>query len=353
MREGPLPILFCAAVLANKDNIALYEQDVFVPEPGIELFERLLRIPRAFMVRRFSLTEQSQGALEAIGGAVGALRSQDEKGVGTDVLQVVKPLVLFAARLPAYAKHTKRIDPPEAVALREALLRAKDPYDLLFSDIPEALDMQLDSSEAVRQMSETLRECVVGLQKAYPRLLEYVEEQIREAFDLRGSSEEAWARLEKRAIPLVGFAGGQTLGLFVREATKLEGRDWRKVLARTLVNGTPPEQWRDRDLTTFDVRLREVASGFVRLEELVAEKEMSGEDAQILRIGILNGQVQEARELISVDSERAPAVEDLAGRIAEAMEAGPELGEEGRRVRLAALARVAMEHLNANGEEHD
>lgn len=352
LREGPLPILLCAAVLANKDNIALYEQDVFVPEPGIELFERLLRVPAAFMVRRFSLTEQSREALEAVGGAVGALQPQAEKGIGTDVLQVVRPLVLFAARLPAYAKHTKRVDPPEAVALREALLRAKDPYDLLFSDVPEALAIQLDSSEAVGKLSETLRECVVGLQQAYPRLLEYVEEQIREAFDLRGSSEEARTRLEKRAIPLVGFAGGQRLGLFVREAAKLEGRDWREVLARTLVNGMPPEQWRDRDLVTFDVGLRETASGFVRLEELVIEKGRSGEEgAQVLRIGILNGHVREARELISVDSVRAPAVEDLADRIAEALETGPELGEEGRRVRLAALARIAMEHLRVDEEE--
>lgn len=349
VREGPLPVLLCAAVLANRDNIALYEQDVFVPEPGIELFERLLRVPEAFSVRRFALTDQDRKALEAVGGAVGALRPEARRGAGTDVLQVVRPLVMFAARLPAYAKHTKRVDPPQAVALREALLRAKDPYDLLFSDVPEALDVRPDE---VERLAWTLRDCVVGLQQAYPRLLEHLEGQLREAFDLRGSSEEARSQLRARATPLVGFASGQALGVFVREAARLEERDWREALARTLVNGMPPEQWRDRDRTTFDVRLREVASGFVRLEELVIEKRRSGaEDAQVLRIGILNGRVREARALIAVDSDRAPAVEDLAGRIAEALDEGPELGEEGRRVRLAALARVAMEHLRVDGEE--
>ena len=354
LREGPLPVLLCAVFLANRDNVALYEDDVFVPEPRIELFERLLRVPEAFAVRRFALTEQGRGALEAVGQAVGVLQNQTHQGAATDVLRVVRPLVLFAARLPVYARHTKRIDPPQAVALREALLRARDPYDLLFSDLPKALDVELESPDGAARLAEALRGCVTGLQQAYPFLLEYVEEQISEAFDLGGSSEEARSRLEARAVPLVGFAGGRTLGVFVREAARLEGRDWREVLGRTLVNGTPPEQWRDRDRTTFDVRLREVASGFVRLEELVSEKQRVGEDgAQILRIGILNGQAREARELVAVGSERAPAVEDLAGRIAEVLNAGAGGGEEERRVRLAALARVAMEHLRVDNEGED
>lgn len=346
LREGPLPVLFCATILANRADVALYEDGVFVPEPGIELFERLLRIPETFSVRRFALTDQGREALKAVGQTVGVLQDRAGQEAGADVLQVVKPLVLFAARLPAYARNTKQLDPPQAVALREALMRAKDPYDLLFSDIPKALDVELDSPEGATGLADALQECVVGLQQAYTRLLEYIEEQIREAFDLQGSSEEAWSRLEARVMPLVGYAGGQMLGLFVREAARLAGRDWREVLARTLVNGTPPEQWRDRDLPTFDVRLREVASGFVRLEELVAEKLRTGEDgAQVLRVGILNGQAREARELIAVSPERAAAVEDLVGRLTRVLGEGSDQGEEGRRIRLAALARVTMEHL--------
>lgn len=352
LREGPLPVLFCAAVLANRDNVALYEDGVFVPEPGIELFERLLRIPESFAVRRFALNEQGREALETVGRTVGVLQDRVDQDASTDVLRVVRPLVLSAARLPAYAKHTKRVDPPQAVALREVLLRAKDPYDLLFSDLPEALDVELESPEGATRLATALRECIVGLQQAYPRLLEYIEERIREAFDLQGSSEEARSRLEARSIPLVGYAGGQMQGLFIREAARLARRDWREVLARTLVNGTPPEQWRDRDRTTFEVRLREVASSFVRLEELVAERQHTGEDgAQILRVGILNDQAREARELVAVNSERASAVEDLAGRLAAVLDAGPDRGEEGRHIRLAALARVVMEHLRVEGEE--
>jgi hypothetical protein len=353
LRDGPLPVLLCAAVLANRHNLALYENGVFVPDPGIELFERLLRVPAAFSVRRFELTEQGRETLEAVGLTIGVRLERTDVGARPDVLRVVKPLVLFANGLPEYTKRTKQVA-PQAIALREVLLRARDPHELLFADLPEALDVQLESmEEGPAKLKEALQECVVGLQRAYPRLLEYIEERLREEFDLQGTSEEAQSQLETRAKPLVGYAGAQMLGVFVREAARLENESWREVLARTLVDGMPPKHWRDRDRTTFDVRLQEVASSFVRLEELVAEKgRMGQENSQVLRIGILNGHVREARELITVNPERELAVEYLAGRLAEVLattEAAE--GEENRRLRLAALARVAMEHLREEGEE--
>ena len=352
LRDGPLPVLLCTVVLANRHDLALYENGVFVPDPGIELFERLLRVPEVFSVRRFALTEQSLAALEAVGQTIDVLFGRADLGVGAELLRVVKPLVLFADGLPAYTQRTKQIA-PRATALREVLLKAKDPHELLFSELPKALDVRLDpTEEGPAKLSEALQESVVELQRAYARLLEYIEERLRKEFDLRGTSEEARSQLETRASPLVGYSGAQTLGVFVREAARLEPESWREILARTLADGMPPEHWRDRDRTTFDIRLEEVASSFVRLEELVAEKgRMGQENSQIFRIGILNGHVREARELITVNPERESMVEDLAGRIAEVLAADPSEEEEDRRLRLAALARVAMEHLRAEGEE--
>ena len=40
---GPLPVLLCAALLANDNRVALYEEGSFVPQLTIAIFERLLR----------------------------------------------------------------------------------------------------------------------------------------------------------------------------------------------------------------------------------------------------------------------------------------------------------------------
>ena len=352
LKEGPLPVLLCAVVLAHRDDVALYEDGVFVPEIRIETFERLLRSPGVFEIQRFVLTEHGREALKAVGTVTGGLEGPEGHDTKARLLEVVRPMVLTAARLPAYAKYTRRVEPPQAVGFREALLSATDPYVLLFEELPGLLGVSIDSPEEASRYADLSRECLRGLQTAYPRLLDRLEEQFREAFDLRGSSEEAKEQLRSRAEPLVGYAADRTLSLFVREASRRNDKDWREALARVVSDGTPPSAWRDADAVNFQLRLREVASDFVRLEELVAEKGLTGTD-QILRIGILNGRVRESREVVAVTPERAPVVSDLAGRIAELLEGEPHEGEEGRRIRLAALTQVAMRDLRHEGEEED
>jgi hypothetical protein len=95
-----------------------------------------------------------------------------------------------------------------------------------------------------------------------------------------------------------------------------------------------------------------MASDFVRLEELVAEQGRTGA-TQILRIGLLDGQLQEAREIVAVTPERAPTIEKLTHQIAGLLEAEPDHSDEARRVRLAALARVAARYLHRNGSTKD
>lgn len=357
LRAGPLPVLICAYVLARQDEVALYDNGVFVPEPYIELFERLLRAPEKFEIRQFPLSDRGRAALVATGGVVEALageletREQPTLGDEPNLLQIVKPLVLLASRLPAYGRRTRRITPPEAVPLRDTLLRAKDPYDLIFTEIPRALGLSVDSEEDFSRLPSLLRDCLVGLQRAYPSLLDELEGHLRETFGLYGSASEASRSLQRRAEPLVQYAGSQTTGIFIKTAANLGERDWREDLARVLNNGNPPYEWRDRDKVTFEVRLREVASDFVRLEELVAEKERSGTDTQIFRIGILDGRVEERRGLIALPSEKEAEAEQLADKISKVLGNNPGDSETDRRIQLAALAKAAMVHLQSEGSE--
>jgi hypothetical protein len=61
---------------------------------------------------------------------------------GPQLLDVVKPLCVFVARLPEYVHHTKKLS-AVAVACRDAILGARDPARLLFSDLPKACGSQV------------------------------------------------------------------------------------------------------------------------------------------------------------------------------------------------------------------
>ncbi len=344
LHEGPIPVLLCAALLTRRDDTALYEDGVYVPELRIEVFERLTRVPGAFAVQRYALSSEQQASVLALDGILHTLHLSPANGSGAPLLSVVKPLVLFAAQLPTYTKNTRQVQPPQAAAVRDALLRSRDPYTLIANELPAAIGLGSLAPQDATLYAEALKECILGLQEAYPRLLADIEAQLRAAFDLHGSSEEARSQLQARATPLVGRAGDRTLALFVREASRLDGRDWRDVLGRVVNNGQPPAQWRDADAATFQARIKPLAGEFLRLEELAAEQRVSGA-AQILRIGLLDGQMQESREVVSVTPARSERIESLSEEIIRLLESLTDGSEESRRVRLAALAQVAARYL--------
>ena len=348
IRGGPIPILLGALLLAKRDEVALYEEGVFVPELRIEVIERLVRRPDIFEMQSHRLDARQAEALRALRTVLGGEENGSRSVDAMELLPVVKSLILFVSRLEPFARKTKRLDPPEAAAVRDRLLAARDPRSLLFDELPGVLGVELTDEDAPNRFAKGLHGCLQGLGRVYPDLLDDIERQLRGAFGLEGSAVGARTKLAARAAPLIDVAMEGRLGLFVREAAADRAdRDWRESLGRVLQGGLPPTHWTDRDATLFRVRLQEVASEFARLEELVAERSRTAAN-RVLRIGILDGSYDERRAIITFDDDGASAVADLALRVNKA------LGTKGRngsaRLSLAALAQVAVGLLDGDGE---
>jgi len=340
LRDGPIPVLLVALFLAHRDQIALYEDGVFVPEPGIEVFERLMRAPGAFEIQLYQLSKGDREAFEAIGAVLGDLELIESNLAGEQLLNVVRPLVLFAANLPAFTKRTRNIEPRQAADVRDVLLRSRDPYTLLFEELPDTIGVSVKHRDAVEEFADSLRACLIALRRAYPRLLDRIELQVREAFGLDGTSHIVREKLRSRAEPLAAYAPDPTLGLFVREASRLDdSRDWREALARAVSQGRPATNWTDTDAVQFQARLASIASDFLKLEELVAERGHA-KTGPILRIGLLDGKFEEARAVVSPPAGRQQEVNELAQRIIRILEEDHESNDDEQRVAVAALAKV-------------
>lgn len=351
-REGPLPILLLAVLVTRREDVALYEDGIFVPELRIEVVERLVRVPEKFEIQQYSFSHEEREVFTSIGEIIRTLDLPRDSEATSQLLQIVKPLVVFVARLPPYSKHTRRIERAEAIAVRDALLRTSDPHALVFKELPLALGLTSAKAKWTETAIEQLRNSLIALQRAYPRLLDQIEAQLRTVFGLKGTGEEAQQQLQQRAAPLDGHAADRVLTIFVKEASRLDNQTWRERLARVVNDGIPSNQWHDADLVGFQVRLRQIASDFVRLEELVAEQKRTGA-SQIIRIGLLDGKVQEAREVISITPDRAVQVAALVERLASALGEDKDQNEESRHILLAALAQVANRYLKQNGKERD
>jgi hypothetical protein len=351
-RDGPLPILLCVTLLAYRDRVALYEEGTFVAELRIEVLERLLRRPELFEIQEYVLTDHYKEVLTVIGTTVRLLQISQGQYLASELLPVVRPLVTFVAHMPAYTKNTKKLEPTQARAVRDVLLKAQDPYLLLFSDLPATLGISLTSREDTLSFKHLLEQCIIGLQQAYPRLLDEIEIQLRDTFSLHGTSQEVKDQLYERASLLSGHVSERSLASFVREAGRQEQRDWREALARVVRGGLPPRQWHDADVLNFQIQLRQIARDFLRLEELVLESQRTGA-TQILQIGLLNGHLQEDRAVIAVYPEQASVVNSLTQRIVDALETEEDGREDLRQIRLAALAQVAAHYLKDQKEAEE
>ena len=92
----------------------------------------------------------------------------------TDLIDLVRPLTIFISReVPEYSRKTNNL-PASTVAVRRALLEARDPVRLVFTMIPEACGLPPISGAGLKKPEELavrLRTALHEIRTAYPQLL--------------------------------------------------------------------------------------------------------------------------------------------------------------------------------------
>ncbi len=146
MRAGIEPVLALAFVLANQGSIALYVDGNFTTQLDDLFIDRLLQAPENISLRWVQASKVGASAIDKVAEFV--KRSKLGSG-GITALEVTKPLVEFAFRLPGWVRRTRQLT-QTTLNIRDALLNARDPYALLFFDLPYACNNEQTHIPAVR-----------------------------------------------------------------------------------------------------------------------------------------------------------------------------------------------------------
>jgi len=311
VRNGPMPVLIAAALLVKGNELALYEDGVFVPDTTTEVLERLTRRPETFEIQSYRLSTAEKKVLAALSQLVQTAGGEDA------LLSVAKWLVRIAAALPPYVKQTRNLE-PETIRVREALLNATDPKALIFSELPDAVGMKVTGSKSAADFAARLLACTKELSRGYGDLLELIEKEIRAAFAIDARGEKARGALRERCRPLVAVASDPRLQVFVREAAREDERDWREVLGRAIRDGKPPTHWRDDDVARVGLSLRALVTEFDRLHELVDASEESV--SSVVSIGVLENGKSEERAVISCPADHVVEADQVARTLRDALD---------------------------------
>ena len=342
----------CAPVLLHYEaEIALYEDGSFVTDITIAVFERLIRSPEKFQVKRFRMS----GIRSEVFTQFLTLISKPSPDSGQlNLLTVVKPLVRFVTKLPRYTMLTQELT-PEAIELRNTVGDAREPDALLFVQLPQALGFdafgpheEIDSTTVVRFFN-TLRGVLSELNRAYDDLLDSVAGLLVSAFSLRGNNEEIRLDLYRRAEPLIDFTIETKLkGFFLRVCDEeLDFKEWLEAIGTYIVQ-KPPSAWNDSDKTQFQMDLAELAKKFhhfkaVSFERQKQSRNLSDGVGEVIRVGITTLKTVEQERVVILPPNSEPKAKDIQSEIEDIFETFDV--ESDTEFCLAVLARLSQKFI--------
>lgn len=344
LKMGVIPVFFCAALLAHDTEVALYEEGAFLPEITVDAFERLLRSPERFSVRRYRIEGVRREVFRELAQILGS--TPDPR---FNLVSIVRPLYRFWNKLPAYSQKTNAVS-KSAVAVRDALTVAKEPDRLLFDMLPKACGIEsIPPGDAepgqLREFIHVLRRALVDLQRAYDDLLADVRTLVFKAF---GASDDSRQELQARAAALLPHCIEGRLKAFVHQLQETGLSDSASVEAiGSQLVGKPPKAWTDIDRARFEVVLAEIARAFRHLETLVFEElkrtRTGSQPTQIFRIGVSDRHSREYESVVSVDARDEVRLAEAVIGLTDALET---MGIAGNpQLVLAALAMLSRDFL--------
>ena len=286
---GVFPLLFIAFLRAYPDEISLYRDGVFIPEPSIADFEVLMRRPKFFAVAGSRLAGER---LEVV------KRVADRLEINATTLSVTRAIINMVRQLPDHAWRTKGLS-ETVINLRTVIEQAKSPERLLFVDIPKALgespfvdDTIVDHVRIDRFFNK--------LNTALEEWSSITQQRITEAGNILlkacnlPSGDQGWHELINTAKKLEGKPLDDLLKPFIKRLTTQNDLEAVIDSVLALVANRPPRSWTDQEVDSFPSQARQYGDSFlIALQRFEALSE--NEEA------VCNELMKKIRQQINVD----------------------------------------------------
>jgi hypothetical protein len=335
VRDGLCPLLLAVFAVVHEQDVAFYDGGSFMKQVLGQDFHRLIKAPENFEVQFCRIA----GVRTIVFEQLFKMLHPDKKPKSIDLLDVVRPLCIFASQLPDFAKRTARVS-GTASTVREALLRAQEPATLLFKTLPEACGCEpfeadaAPSPQKVKRFVERLRDSIEELRAAYPQLLQRMKDEFQASFNRPGTVEAVRDDLRASTSRMLASVQEPKLRTFcLRMADDgLDDDRWIESLGSYLCS-KPPSKWIDRDLAQFEDELHRFARQYSRVESTLFDSASEPEGSHAMRVSITCQDGSEVDKVIRLNEGEMRKVAELEEKIRSV------LGDDSR-VSLNAAMRV-------------
>jgi hypothetical protein len=346
VRDGLIPLLLSVFAISHERDVAFYKDGSFLRELNGEQMLLLTKAPERFDIQYCKIEGVRAELFERL---LAALKIQQPEDRETELLDLVKSLCVFVAQLPVYVRNTKRLS-PQALAVRQAILEAREPSKLLFKDLPIAcgfdpIEAKSGPGASVKNFVKTLKSMLDELRSAFPVLQDRLRARLREHFTLSGSIEENRTALTERAQRVCLTATEPKFKAFCLRLMDegLSESDWLESIGSHL-GLKPPSRWHDAEEDAFNAELAHIAALFKRVESLVFSGKDSRRSEKAIRLAVTLATGVEHQQVIHFSAEEEQRMNTLQHRFADIL-------AEDERLGLAAASRAIWARFEAAEEK--
>lgn len=245
LTEGILPVLLCTFLIVHNGETTLYQEGTLIPEPTVANWELLLRRPDLFMVAGCKVT-----------GTRIAIVERFARGYKVEplVMPVVRALIRSITSLPEHTNRTSRLS-KKALSVRAAVVNARSPEQLLFADLPTAVDLQPFehhrlNTEQVTVFFDRLNLTLSELANEMSRLLAWGRDELLTACGIE-TGEDGWSYFRSLAKELITHTTNSCLLPMLKRTS--ETTDSLAALESVLayIANSPPRSWADADTDRY------------------------------------------------------------------------------------------------------
>ncbi len=305
VREGLLPIFLAIFDVMHMQDLAFYENGSFLREISGHDFRRLIKAPANFDVQLCQVSGPRAELFDAL-RIILDLPPQDDHQI--KLLDIVRPLFVFAARLPEYTRKTKNLS-ATALAVREVLLVAREPGPFLFHDLPQScgfdpFEPNIGRSDEAVRFVQVLKDALDELKLAYPELRIRLKQTLMRAFELPDQQQQFREILAQRAEAVAIKVAEPRLKAFCLRLIDpaLPQSEWLEALG-SFVCSKIPASWTDLDEHRFEIELKQLCTWFLRVEATLFEENRLGDGSTAIRVAVTQSDGKEIDHILYISSE--------------------------------------------------
>jgi hypothetical protein len=317
IKRGVMPVLALAYIMANRDRLAVYVDDLFQTTLDDVFVDKLLQKGTVVRLRHIDRSVKEAAFLSGLAQLLGVERQ-------AAALPIARALFQRFEALSPFARRTSKVS-ETAQQIRSVVLKSRDPEALLFEDLPAALGDAL-SCEVVQS---ALAEC----EAVYPKLRDEIVHALGRSL---GADPVHFSGVAERVKSVKGLTSDLSLDAFAMRAAGFETGDPDVEGLASLLVHKSPANWSDRDREEALTQLANFGRRFRELEAIAVVRERkSSTEALALVVGVDPNIPPLVQSFELTEREKVAAAE-----LAEQVLAGLRRAGGTDRLRLAALARA-------------